>query len=180
MWAGCCSTDKHCHAHNPDSSQLRIYRKPWQQLQRNVSVALESLCVLKTKISTGTWKSLFVGLQGLKPCATKWHFQRIQSLITSSTPDSPHKAPRGILGAFPSVCRDFQRLTEPGSAEQTIQGTEVEYPWRDWKAGDFRDLNISEDSRATGRSKESLFIIQLLCRDNSEGDVCRGIFLLDY
>lgn len=56
----------------------------------------------------------------------------------------------------------------------------MKYPKRDWKAGDLKDLNISKDSRATGRNKQSLFIIQVLCRDSSKGNVFRGIFLMDY
>lgn len=188
MWAGCCSTDKHCQTHNPNNSQLRIYGKAWQQLQRNVSVAPESFYVLKAKVSTCTDYCLrrvlevtSCGSVRAQICATKWHFQRIQFLITSCTPDSPYKAPRGILGAFPGVCR-LQRLPEAQRIREgrPKQGTEVKYPKRDWKAGDLKDLNISKDSRATGRNKQSLFIIQVLCRDSSKGNIFRGIFLMDY
>lgn len=180
VWVGCCSTDKHCQTHNPNNSQFRIHRKAWQQLQRNFSSSGKLPCS-ENRIITMCMEVTFCGSARAEICATKRHFQGIQFLITSCTPDSPSQAPSEILGAFPRVCRDFQRLREPGSAEQNKEGAEVGYPWKDWKAGDLRDkFNISKDSRATGRNKQSLFIIQVLCRGNSIGGAFGGIFLMDY
>lgn len=167
MWAGCCCTDKYCQTYNPNNSEFRIYRKAWQQLQTHFSSSRKLLCSENRNINM-CMEVTFCRSARAEICKMTFSKDSVPDHLLYTSTWNP-----GCL----SQCLQ----TSKGSENQGVQTqtSKVGHPWRDWKAGDLRDLNISKDSRATGRNKQSLFITQVLCRNNSKGDAFGGIFLTE-